>query len=664
MKNRKISTSFKFEEEIIDPILNCIKDNQEYLTKPENLPQLAKLGFMYNTLWYSGRVCWGSDGELWNKYKKFVDTTIEKNDWMDESDYLYGACEDNPKYKIEMCDPINGEIEDYIYGAWSMSVSEETSQFTFEEFHKIIYGEVILSEFEIRLDKKNKTMDEWVDVLTDPQYQYSSLYPHRKSVLNNLLCTIGTGYSINKDGFISTTAGGVEIDISDYGNWRTSEFRDDIQSIVNDIMKNPFVKETLDTEHTLYKKLKEEREKKYYGGDDDTYSKSDMKFDKDFLKELMDSLGDYTPTKEVEKERSDYKTYYPISNYSIIHSICDTESRKRLGIKHIDQSYIDASIEVCEDILSHQGEESDDNIKYAKKFLTNLGIDKYKNDLPIEVDKYEVERKVNEVLLTLNLPKIDESVRSKEQPEDVYSVDFRNTAKSEYGDNNFYIEIKHSNNEESNLPRVITNSVNILGNSSKGDLYKDIIKSLTEIDGVGLVTFSYSNSYYDNLNGSALIKINVYLDNDKIDYIKECEESKLNFNRSGFILNEKLLTIKVGKYRLVTSCPCPLGSNHPNNKSGSGYFSLAKSLDIYDDIEKKKLGSFHIDERGYNILYPTQCDDNKLSDLITESYNKFKKGDSLYGTYDSKLRNSSDSGSKNLYTHDFMLYLSNNNILK
>src|SRR5690606_27702379 len=121
---------------------------------------------------------------------------------------------------------------------------------------------------------KNKTMDEWVDVLTDPQYQYSSLYPLRKSVLNNLLCTIGTGYSINKDGFISTTAGGVEIDISDYGNWRTSEFRDDIQSIVNDIMKNPFVKETLDTEHTLYKKLKEEREKKYYGGDDDTYSKS------------------------------------------------------------------------------------------------------------------------------------------------------------------------------------------------------------------------------------------------------------------------------------------------------------------------------------------------------------------------------------------------------
>jgi hypothetical protein len=38
-----INKHFKFEETVIDTILNLIKDNQEYLTQPENLPQLAKM---------------------------------------------------------------------------------------------------------------------------------------------------------------------------------------------------------------------------------------------------------------------------------------------------------------------------------------------------------------------------------------------------------------------------------------------------------------------------------------------------------------------------------------------------------------------------------------------------------------------------------------------
>jgi len=30
----------------------------KYLTKKENTPQLAKLGYIYNTLWYGGRMSW------------------------------------------------------------------------------------------------------------------------------------------------------------------------------------------------------------------------------------------------------------------------------------------------------------------------------------------------------------------------------------------------------------------------------------------------------------------------------------------------------------------------------------------------------------------------------------------------------------------------------
>jgi len=94
----------KYEERIIDTILNTIKEHQVYLTQKENLPQLAKLGYMYNTLWYGGR-CASYDGVIPKA------ECIES----DGSVYKYAQCDDNPKYKIEMCEPENDEIENYIY---------------------------------------------------------------------------------------------------------------------------------------------------------------------------------------------------------------------------------------------------------------------------------------------------------------------------------------------------------------------------------------------------------------------------------------------------------------------------------------------------------------------------------------------------------------------
>ena len=51
-----------FEKKVIDLILSLIKDNIEYLCKEENLPQLAKLGYFYATLYYVGRDCYGFNG--------------------------------------------------------------------------------------------------------------------------------------------------------------------------------------------------------------------------------------------------------------------------------------------------------------------------------------------------------------------------------------------------------------------------------------------------------------------------------------------------------------------------------------------------------------------------------------------------------------------------
>ena len=82
---------FDFEKQVIDPILIIIRENQEYLTYPENLPQLAKLGFMYGNLWYIGRVCYGQKGIIF------------------KSEMI---CEDNPKYKLEMVEPIDDDIDE------------------------------------------------------------------------------------------------------------------------------------------------------------------------------------------------------------------------------------------------------------------------------------------------------------------------------------------------------------------------------------------------------------------------------------------------------------------------------------------------------------------------------------------------------------------------
>jgi hypothetical protein len=259
--------NFKFESLVLDPILNCIKDNQEYLTHLENLPQLSKMGYMYNTLWYAGRICWGYNGIL------RVSPTVkilgeEYNEDEENEDYDGGECEDNPKYKIEMCDPINDKIENLIYDAWGQHVCEsEEMQPSAAEFIKIVKEGRQLSDLEIKLLKIDKTMEDWVEIKTDPSYRYKSLYPDRKSVIGNLLCGIGNGYGWNSQGFIIEEASGADQDRALYGDWQNAKFRSDIQELVDSLLLIPEVTETLDASHNYIleakKKRKEEEKNRY-----------------------------------------------------------------------------------------------------------------------------------------------------------------------------------------------------------------------------------------------------------------------------------------------------------------------------------------------------------------------------------------------------------------
>lgn len=327
----------EYEERIIDTILNTIKDNQVYLTQKENLPQLAKLGYMYNTLWYSGRSA-SHDG------------VIPKGELVEDdgSIYHYDQCDDNPKYKIEMCDPESEEIENYIYDAWGMHVSDGYGPGLEEFFQTMTVGKP-LSRLDLKLLKPNKTFDEWVEIKTDPDYQYAHMYPDRRSVADHLLCVIGNGYGF-KNGFVIEEASGADQDTTDYGDWQNAKFREDIQEIVNTIMADPDIEKVLrhiTVKNEEYTKEKLEKEIKSFGMPYREFLKSD-RFKKLFGK--------------TEKK----KEYYPICNYSII-TMIDEKS---------DPSYIKAGIEICEDLLEnaphynqYQKDQCDYQTKFAKEFL-------------------------------------------------------------------------------------------------------------------------------------------------------------------------------------------------------------------------------------------------------------------------------------------------------
>ncbi len=336
----------KFEKEVIDVILNLIKDNQVYLTQPENLPQLAKLGYMYNTLWYAGRVSYGYDG------------IIDKNDH---------SCEDNPKYKIEMCEPDTDIIEDYIYDAWGMHINDD--HISYNRFMNTVRGDVKINDTLLKLSQKNLSFNNYVDIFLNKEYRYNGLYDNEKSVRNYLLCTIGTGYGLNDDGFIHRKASGADMDLADYGNWQKAVFSNNIQIVVDNLLKSPYIKLALDAQTKYFNEVKSERMRNnisMYNSilniDEVTEKlKGTLSYDelKDVEKIINDKMESRLYEREPQTKKEKYSKYYPICEYSIISKLT----------KDSDDECIDAGILVCEEILKNNLEESQGNVEFAKSFL-------------------------------------------------------------------------------------------------------------------------------------------------------------------------------------------------------------------------------------------------------------------------------------------------------
>ena len=354
----------KFQRATIKPLLRAIEKHQDYLCKPENLPQLAKLGYMFELLWYSGRVSYGYRGRI-----------------ADED-----SCENNPKY--ELGDEIkynSDKNEDLIYDAWGMHVSNDINPIDFEGFRKLIYEGKPLTDFELQQRKPNKTFDEWVAVMTDDKYKYKSLFPDRRSVANYLLLVFGTGFGYNKTtGLIFKEASGADQDKDLYGDWENAKFSPAIQKVVDKIMAVPEVKLAVDCQSAVALEWKamrdaEERERngKFYkillpeinkalklkGKPEVTLDSPEFAV---IVKRYMDLKMEEMGNKKRKRVSVSNFKYYPLSEgYSII-TMLDENTHP---------SYINAALEICEDIIGNPEESSEKdfngntNLEFAQKFL-------------------------------------------------------------------------------------------------------------------------------------------------------------------------------------------------------------------------------------------------------------------------------------------------------
>ena len=322
----------KFEERIIDKLLEVISVNLDYLTQPENIPALGKLGHIYNRLWYAGRFAYGYNGKL-------------RKD---------NQCDENPKYKLEICDVGTPEQYDLVYDAWGMHITiEEEIPLNFDNFKNLILNGKTITELDKKMGKLNKTLDDWVEIKTDKNYRYKSLYPNRKSVVNQLLCTIGNGYGY-KNGFVFKEASGADMNMELYFNWENATFPKHIQEVVDFILEDEEVKEILDFQHAEAILFYEKREKDKKDSLVEALLKSGKTQNEAelFIEDLFNK--DF-----ITPDANKYSPYYPICDYSII----------TMFDKNTEVSYIKAAIEVCKDILENSSLERESNVKFANSFL-------------------------------------------------------------------------------------------------------------------------------------------------------------------------------------------------------------------------------------------------------------------------------------------------------
>lgn len=154
---------------------------------------------------------------------------------------LMGRCWDNPKYPIlDAGSELRGQLKNeddgnLLYDAWGVCISNEP------EFPDV------KEEADPRWYEPNKTMQNWVELLTSPNYRYNGLYNDEYRVRDHLLCCIGNGYGWNKDGYLDTDGPSGVPDTVFHGYTRCeNEVRKDLRERIIKYRSHPFVKAAVD----------------------------------------------------------------------------------------------------------------------------------------------------------------------------------------------------------------------------------------------------------------------------------------------------------------------------------------------------------------------------------------------------------------------------------
>lgn len=331
--------NYKYEKNIISPLLNLIKENSIYLTRPENLPQLAKLGFIFQITYYYGRTCWGFQGIL----EKSAD------------------CENNPRDLFEKIETGKDKIDEIIYDAWTMhsgNFSTGKHEYNFDTFCDLVNNGEIYSDIGKKW-LKDKTFEDWV-ILLNNQYSYS------KFSRNAIFAKLSHGYKMDSNGYIFVESNTGK-NLSIFGEWKNGVLRNDIKQKIDEILSIPELKLTLDSAYkhrmSLHKKNADEKRKMesiFY----EVAKAAGLYEDSEGNLDFYDIVGRYNKA----------KTILPNSPFLVNEE--EKYQPKYIDIKFINkimkighQSYKDAAMDFFKEILDNEILEKEENIKLAKKYL-------------------------------------------------------------------------------------------------------------------------------------------------------------------------------------------------------------------------------------------------------------------------------------------------------
>ncbi len=715
-----------------DQILELVKANEETLCEQGNLPLLAYIMFRWYNLYYAGRYIYG------------------------EPEFRY-QCQNNPKYEIEDLSD-DEERMDVIYDAWCASLdmdeiipkeftkyygrvkSHDSYMFNEADFAELSKYYDRNSHLDTLLNKQNKTMGEWCELLMHPDYRYKSMFGSRMSVLDYLLCTLGTSYGWNKSGYISKL-GPAESD-GGYGKYLFMKGRSgsDIEKSLDLILSQRHVQDCMDmarmkfldkykvdnrkqvlknagiahvvidviadekieekvpeflktavkmcvtekfneevTEiRTLMKELKvrnENLKKETEGNADLTtikYGKimiaeCEEKISKKFTKltsEITKSVTASLMSSITGSEIDALQAYHDAQMEEFISSRnSDADDTAKVAHRYYPiskgcpiakipanahESYVDAAIELCKDIIESGRDSTDeqvmDNVEFAMRFLISKGFKEYEGLVAPAVDKIAKLAEVEDLMSGIRTlyPK-SEDLNIYNMQVDTSCLWLNNSDTNDYADDNIQGIIKFNPDA---MPKGISNDMKFLKGTPVYEHIKLFVESVKGSADVYGMTCEYEN--FDKVGAS--IKFKVYI-NGKQYFFLDNQRSDAEFVEQGFLVGDTNMALVLDDVILVTPKSKTLGSRHPNNTDGRQYFSNAQYFNLYDLNWNKVLG-YTIDERGFNTL--TGGIECELNDWVKSQYAAMQASDPSY----------SKNNGRHLYSHDFMLWLRSHQPIK